>query len=67
MLTLKNVLHDKTKGSSRLEFDITGKEVNYVIINTLRRMVLSDIPIYAYSEFIFNKNNSIFHNNFMKN
>jgi DNA-directed RNA polymerase subunit L len=67
MLTLKNVLHDKTKGSSRLEFDITGKEVNYVIINTLRRMVLSDIPIYAYSEFIFNKNNSIFHNNFIKN
>jgi DNA-directed RNA polymerase subunit L len=67
MLTLKNVLHDKTKGSSRLEFDITGKEVNYVIINTLRRMVLSDIPIYAYLEFIFNKNNSIFHNNFIKN
>jgi DNA-directed RNA polymerase subunit L len=67
MLTLKNVLHDKTKGSSRLEFDITGKEVNYVIINTLRRIVLSDIPIYAYSEFIFNKNNSIFHNNFIKN
>jgi DNA-directed RNA polymerase subunit L len=67
MLTLKNVLHDKTKGSSRLEFDITGKEVNYVIINTLRRMVLSDIAIYAYSEFIFNKNNSIFHNNFIKN
>ena len=67
MLTLKNVLHDKTKGSSRLEFDITGKEVNYVIMNTLRRIVLSDIPIYAYSEFIFNKNNSIFHNNFIKN
>ena len=67
MLTLKNVLHDKTKGFSRLEFDITGKEVNYVIMNTLRRMVLSDIPIYAYSEFIFNKNNSIFHNNFIKN
>jgi DNA-directed RNA polymerase subunit L len=67
MLTLKNVLHDKTKGFSRLEFDITGKEVNYVIMNTLRRIVLSDIPIYAYSEFIFNKNNSIFHNNFIKN
>ena len=67
MLTLKNVLHDKTKGYSRLEFDITGKEVNYVIMNTLRRIVLSDIPIYAYSEFIFNKNNSIFHNNFIKN
>ena len=67
MLTLKNVLYDKTKGFSRLEFDITGEEVNYVIMNTLRRIVLSDISIYAYSEFIFNKNNSIFHNNFIKN
>ena len=67
MLTIKNVLHDKTKGSSRLEFDIMGKEVNYVFVNTLRRIVLSEIPIYAYTEFIFDKNHSVFHNNFIKN
>ena len=67
MLTIKNVLHDKTKGSSRLDFDIMGKEVNYVFVNTLRRIVLSEIPIYAYTEFIFDKNHSVFHNNFIKN
>ena len=67
MLTIKNILHDKTKGSSRLEFDIIGKEVNYVFVNTLRRIVLSEIPIYAYTEFIFDKNSSVFHNNFIKN
>jgi DNA-directed RNA polymerase subunit L/DNA-directed RNA polymerase alpha subunit len=67
MLTIKNVLHDKTKGFSRLEFDIIGKEVNYVLVNTLRRIVLSEIPIYAYTEFIFDKNSSVFHNNFIKN
>ena len=66
MLVIKNVLQDKTKGSSRLEFDLNGKEINYVIVNTLRRMVLSKIPVYAYTEFTFNKNNSIFHNNFIK-
>ena len=59
MLTIKNVLHDKTKGFSRLEFDIMGKEINYVLVNTLRRMVLSKIPVYAYTEFTFNKNNSM--------
>jgi DNA-directed RNA polymerase subunit L len=67
MLSIKNVSQDKTKGFSRLEFDIQGKEVDYVIVNTLRRMVLSEVPIYSYSEFTFNKNNSVFHNNFIKN
>ena len=67
MLSIKNVSQDNTKGFSRLEFDITGKDVNHVIVNALRRTVLSEIPIYAFTEFIFNKNNSVFHNNFIKN
>ena len=67
MLSIKNVSHDNTKGFSRLEFDIIGKDVNHVIVNTLRRTVLSEIPIYAFTEFVFNKNNSVFHNNFIKN
>lgn len=66
-MSIKNVSQDKTLGNSRLEFNITGPEINYVIVNTLRRMILSDIPIYAFSEFTFTKNNSIFHNNFLKN
>ena len=67
MLSIKNVSQDNTKGFSRLEFDIIGKDVDHVVVNTLRRMVLSEIPIYAFTEFIFNKNNSVFHNNFLKN
>lgn len=67
MLSIKNVSYDNTKGFSRLEFDIIGKDVNHVIVNTLRRIVLSEVPIYAFTEFIFNKNNSVFHNNFIKN
>jgi len=66
-MLIKNVLHDKTKGSSILQFDINGKEINYVIINTLRRMVLSKVPIYAFTNFTIKLNNSIFHNDFIKN
>lgn len=67
MSSIKNVKQDKSKGFSRLEFTITGKDVNYVVVNTLRRMVLSEVPVYAFTEFTFNKNNSVFHNNFLKN
>ena len=67
MVNLKNVSYDKTNGSSRLEFDLSGPEINHVIVNTLRRVILSDVPQYAFTDFKFNKNNSIFHNNFLKN
>jgi DNA-directed RNA polymerase subunit L len=30
-------------------------------------MILSEIPTYVFTEFTFNKNNSVFHNNFLKN
>lgn len=67
MTSIKNVQYDKTKGSSRLEFIISGENINYIMVNTLRRIILSQIPTYVFSEFTFNKNNSVFHNNFLKN
>ncbi len=67
MSSIKNVKQDKSKGFSRLEFSLSGKDVSYVIVNTMRRMVLSEVPVYAFTEFTFNKNNSVFHNNFLKN
>lgn len=53
-------------GNSRLEFKISGDNINYIVINTIRRVILSDIPIYAFNEFKFDKNNSVFHNNYLK-
>ena len=62
-----NILnHEKTLGNSRLEFNITGANLNYIPINTLRRTILSDIPIYAYNIFKFEKNTSVFNNNYIK-
>jgi DNA-directed RNA polymerase subunit L len=67
MTTIKDVSYDKTLGNSRLEFNVSGSNINYVIINTLRRTILTDIPTYAFTDFKFTKNTSIFHNNFLKN
>jgi DNA-directed RNA polymerase subunit L len=53
-------------GDSYLKFKISGSDINYVIVNTLRRTIFEDIPIYAFNIFNFEKNTSIFHNNYLK-
>lgn len=58
--------YDKTYGNTRLEIKIKGQNIDYVIINTLRRAILSYIPNYAFTEFNFKKNNTIFNNNYLK-
>jgi DNA-directed RNA polymerase subunit L len=62
-----NILnHDKSHGNSRLEFKIQGKNLDYISMNTLRRTIMSDIPIYAYDIFKFENNTSVFNNNYIK-
>lgn len=53
-------------GESDLNFKISGSNIDYIIMNTLRRTIFSDIPIYAFSILNFEKNTSIFHNNYLK-
>ena len=50
--------------NSRLEFNITG--VNNTIVNCIRRIGLSDIPIYSFNDIKITDNTSIFNNNYMK-
>lgn len=62
-----NILnHDKTLGTSRLEFKIAGSNLDYIVMNTLRRTIMSDVPIYAFDIFKFEKNTSVFNNNYIK-
>ena len=62
-----NVLnYDSTHGNTRLELNIKGDDINYIIMNTLRRTILTHIPIYAFTEFNFKKNKSIFNGNYLK-
>jgi DNA-directed RNA polymerase subunit L len=65
-ITITKILQETELGNSRFEFKISGENINYIIVNTIRRTILSDIPIYAFNEFKFEKNTSIFHYNYLK-
>jgi DNA-directed RNA polymerase subunit L len=65
-LNLKIINNNNELGNSRLEFNLSGSNMNYVIANTIRRTIFNDIPIYVFNEFKFDKNTSIFHNNYLK-
>ena len=63
---IKKIYEDAEIGNSRLEFNINGADINYVVINTLRRIIFTNIPTYAFTDFKFEKNTSVFHNNYLK-
>lgn len=49
-------------------FKISGKEINYIIINTIRRTILTLVPSYAFDpdNIIIEKNTSVYNNDYMK-
>ena len=62
-----NVLkYEPIIGNTRLELNIKGSEINHIIMNTLRRIILTFIPIYAFTDFNIKKNKSIFNGNYLK-
>lgn len=54
-------------GESCLKFKLEGTPIDYIVANTIRRTMLADIPIYAFSDFKFDKNTSVLHNDYLKN
>lgn len=65
-INFKELSYDKTQFNSRLELNLNGKDIDHIIVNTIRRVILSDIPIYIYNKFDFTENTSIFNNNYIK-
>jgi len=65
-INVKLINKETELGNSRLEFKLSGSNINYIVANTIRRLTLSSVPIYAFNEFKFDKNTSIFHNNYLK-
>lgn len=63
---LKVINKESELGNSRLEFKISGPNIDYIVANTIRRTIMADVPIYAFGEFKFEKNSSTFHNNYIK-
>ena len=54
-LKVTDIKHDNELGNSRLDFKLSGPNINYIIANTIRRTIFTDIPIYAFNEFTFEK------------
>jgi DNA-directed RNA polymerase subunit L len=65
-IDFKILNQDNELGDSRLVFNMKGSNINYIVMNTIRRTILSDIPILAFTNFKIDKNTSIFHNNYLK-
>ena len=62
-ITIKQISY--VKGiNSRLEFSITG--VDNTIVNSMRRICVSCIPIYSFNNIKISENTSIYNNNYMK-
>lgn len=65
-VNIKKIEWDKTILESRLEFNIEGKNINYAVVNALRRVSTTDVPIYAFTIIEINENTSVFNNNYLK-
>ena len=65
-ISVKKILYDDIFLNSRLELNISGKDIDHIIVNTLRRVCLTNIPVYIYDKFDFVENTSIFNNNYIK-
>jgi len=65
-IKINTINYDKTTGTSRLELKMSGSNLDYIIMNTLRRTIMSDVPMYAFDSFKFEKNTSVFNNNYIK-
>ena len=53
-------------GFSRLDLKFKGDDLNYIVINSIKRMIQSKIPIYCFNNFDITVNTSIFNNNYIK-
>jgi DNA-directed RNA polymerase subunit L len=49
-------------------FTINGKDINYITLNTLRRVILTLVPTYAFDpeNIIIEKNTSVYNNDYMR-
>jgi len=65
-INIKVLDKSSTLGDSYLKFKIESPQIDHIIANTIRRVMLANIPIYAFNEFKFEKNTGVLHNDYIK-
>ena len=65
-INLSKIVYNNEINNSKLEFNISGNNINDIVMNTLRRVAFESVPIFAFNEFNFDKNTSIYHNTKLK-
>ena len=68
-ISIDSYLNDASFTPNHLHLNLKGKDVNHVVINTLRRTILEDIPSYGFNVNNINitKNSSVYNNDYMRN
>ena len=51
-INIKQDLYEKEFLNSRFEFNISGNDIDHIIVNTIRRICLTSIPIYIFHKFL---------------
>ena len=59
--------NDDSLKENFVNLEISGKDINYVVLNTLRRIILEFIPANAWDEINIVKNTSVYNNDYMRN
>ena len=65
----KSYRNDDSYHANHLYVQISGKDINYAIINTIKRVISNNIPSYAFTpdNIIITKNTSIYNNDRLRN
>ena len=51
---------------TKIEYNINGKNIDNTIVNTLRQVTMSNIPIYAFNNIDITKNTGVLNNDYIK-
>ncbi len=68
-ISLKSQLNDTSFSPNHVYLNFNGKDVNHIILNTIRRTILEDIPCYGFNvkNISISKNSSVYNNDYMRN
>ena len=65
-IQLSKIEQEKKLGFSMLKLNIKGENINHIVLNSIKRIIQTDIPIYAFNNFDITENSSVFNNNYIK-